>query len=98
MYPYGDRAPAWGEKGPVPSLRVKVIRDGIEDYDLLSLLDEALKEQEGNLPESLVKKIRSALSVPPPLVTSLAEYSGDPEVLDRERNEVMDLLEACAGK
>lgn len=68
-----------GVDGPVPSIRLLNIRDGIEDYEYLCLLEERYGNEKT---EEIVSR----------LVTSFTEYSRDPKKLDTVRKEIAKLL------
>ena len=67
-----------GPDGPLPSVRSMMIRDGIDDYDLLTLL------QEMN-PESDLLDVS-------PVCRSTDDYTHDPAVLDAHRVRVLEAL------
>lgn len=74
---------------PLPSLRLEVIRDGIEDYDLLSLLrdlrEEALQSPARHKYRGLIARAGELLAVRPAVVRDLTHYTSDPTVILRER-------------
>lgn len=71
-----------GINGPVPSVRLLNIRDGIEDYEYLCLLEK--KRGRGAVDEAISK-----------LVKSWTEYSQDPGQLDEVRKEIAGVLSAA---
>jgi len=77
VYP-GDRV---GIPGPVSSIRLELLRDGIDDFDYLTLF-ERLRGREATL--------RATRRV----TTSLDDYSVDPAVLDGVRRELAIGIEA----
>ena len=74
-----------GIHGPVTSLRLKIIRDGIEDYDLFTLAEQVLGR------DALVEKI---LSVTP----SLVEVTADGDTFCEVRREIGCALEAALAE
>lgn len=71
--------------GPVSSIRLEAVRDGLEDYDYLALL----ADREGRpAAEAYVAK----------LVTSLTEFNRDPAALARVRQAIAERLEAAASR
>jgi hypothetical protein len=66
--------------GPVSSIRLENIRDGLEDYDYLALLGDAKGR---DVAEAYVAR----------LVKSLTDFSRDPAALDRVRTEIADQLD-----
>ncbi|MEN8248184.1 MAG: glycoside hydrolase domain-containing protein [Bacteroidota bacterium] len=80
-------------EGPVPSLQLEILRDGIEDYDYLVLLEKALKES-GDKNQKFVKKAQKLLSLPESLVKSATEFNKDPQAMIQYRNKIGELLDA----
>jgi hypothetical protein len=77
---------------PLPSMRLEVIRDGIEDYDLLSLLAECrakvLAGPGRDRHRDLIGKAAELLAVRPKVVRDMTHYTGRPEAILAERQEV----------
>lgn len=69
-----------GIDGPAVSLRMKIIRSGIEDFDLFTLSEKALGRK------AVTERILSA-------VPSLVEVAGDGEAFLRIRNSIGDTLD-----
>jgi len=88
-----------GPDGPLPSLRLEAMRDGLEDYDLLwqARADTAALQERGVAltPEltALQQRVASLSSPGNELVQSLTEYSEDPAALERARCEVGSYVE-----
>jgi predicted MPP superfamily phosphohydrolase len=81
--------------GPVPSIRLELLRDGIEDYEylhLLSVLLEAARAR-GGVDQALLGRAQQLLAVDAALVESLRNYSRDPQVLLRQRDDLAFLIE-----
>lgn len=74
-----------GVDGPVGSIRIEYIRDGIEDYMYLKMIERELGKAEAD-------KYISRIS------TDLLEYNEDPEVLLQARYEMGQALEECFSK
>jgi predicted MPP superfamily phosphohydrolase len=80
--------------GPVPSIRLEVLRDGIEDYEYLHLLGQLLEEARARGVEpGLIAQAARLLTVDPALVESLRNYSKDPQVLLRQRDDIAFVIE-----
>jgi hypothetical protein len=85
---------------PVPTIRLENYRDGLEDYACVRILEEAirLKEDKGDsLTEAdrrWLAEAKAAIEVPSALVTSLTEFSRNPQELSAWRNKVAGLIEA----
>jgi hypothetical protein len=94
---YPPRAFADGRtriEGPVPSLRLELIRDGIEDFEYFWLLRDTAErvEQRGLAPER-VAEARRLLDVPASLVASTSQYGADPDGLHAHRRAVAEMIE-----
>jgi hypothetical protein len=74
-----------GPDGPLATIRLENLRDGMEDLAYYQLLRRLLRAR--GLPPA-------AADVPPELVTDLATYSHDPVVLSAERERLAALIEA----
>jgi hypothetical protein len=79
VYP-GDRV---GIAGPVSSIRLELLRDGMDDFEYLTLF-EKLRGQEAM--QALTRRA----------TTSLNDYTSDPLVLDGLRLEMAEALEQAA--
>jgi len=89
-----------GTDGPVASLRLKIMRDGLEDYEYLYLLNEKIIEAEqrglGLLYPELIENSKKLLEIDNSVVTSLSKYTKEPnKILDR-REEVAQMIESLA--
>jgi hypothetical protein len=74
---YGDGRLLYpGKEGPIGSIRLANIRDGLEDYEYLWLLAERSKSRE------------AAREACRPVAESLTEFSRDPAVLEAQREEI----------
>ena len=85
-----------GPDGPLTTIRLENIRDGIEDYeyywllrDLIAKAEQAPLSAEG---KATVERARALLSVPDALLTSVTEYSEDPATLSLQREELATML------
>jgi hypothetical protein len=67
--------------GPVSSIRLENIRDGLEDYDYLGLLADA-------------QGYEAAKKYVGRLVKSMTEFTRDPAALTAVRDEIADQIEA----
>lgn len=84
-----------GALGPVPSIRLAVLRDGIEDHDYLSLLEELVgrARARGIGGGALLDEADALTQVPPELVQSPREFSRDPAALLARREAVAGMIE-----
>ncbi len=80
------------DETPLPSLRLEVVRDGIEDYDMLCVLRdayEALMASEARREHRrLLAEAAALLSVRPTVARDLTHFTDDPRAIIREREAV----------
>lgn len=84
---------------PVPTIRLENYRDGLEDFAYFRILEEAVHRKEGKQDVSAAERqwladAKKALEIPPTVVTSLTEYSRNPEPLVAWREQLAVLIEA----
>ena len=82
-----------GADGPVPSIRLKTVRDGVQDYEYLVMLSDrirALRRQGGA--ESLLERANEARNLQA-LMPNLIEFSRDPERLEERRVRIARMIE-----
>lgn len=83
---------------PLASIRLECIRDGIEDYEYLTLLSGLIERAEA-LPEAqrpdetLLAQARELASVPPAISEDMTHFTKDPRVLLERREAVGDMIE-----
>jgi len=91
--PPGDTHIAYpGRDGPLSSLRLEAMRDGLEDYEYLKLLEEEIKKVKEKLGGRALKEPfeRRALELCMRVVPSITGYTRDPEVLMEVRREIVE--------
>lgn len=89
--------PGPAEVGPLPSIRVENIRDGLEDYEYLYQLRTMVSLVGRCTPstpqaQAWLQNARALLAVPGNVVTSIATYTRDPAVLDDFRRQVAEAI------
>ena len=81
-----------GPTGPVPTIRLENMRDGLEDYEYLTLLKSTTRiiNRCPTTPEQLtfVSEANALLAMPVEVVTDLTAYTRDPAVLYNFRQQV----------
>ena len=77
---------------PVPTIRLENFRDGLEDYAYAKILESRLTSR-ADKNDEWGKKARKLLSVPREVVDTLSNFTDDPAVVYRWRNEMADLIE-----
>ncbi|MFC1646263.1 glycoside hydrolase domain-containing protein, partial [Candidatus Omnitrophota bacterium] len=83
-----------GKNGPVDSIRLEAIRDGIEDYEYFYLLNgykEVLKEKNARSPH--IKAIEKLLAIEEDIILSPSSYTQDQTKLLKKREEVARKIE-----
>ncbi|HPA19276.1 MAG TPA: DUF6067 family protein [Verrucomicrobiae bacterium] len=96
----GDGLLLYPGKGmePLPSIRLEVIRDGIEDYECLALLSRTV-ERAMSLPADkqpapqLMEKSRGLCKVPESISRRLDDYTKDPGAIFERRRKINDAIE-----
>ena len=85
--------------GPVPSMRLEVLRDGIEDYEYLYLLRELVGRvrampaaMSDGATQQMLGQAERLLNVDPALVDSLRHYASDPKILLEQRRLIAEVL------
>ena len=109
---FDDIAPGWkgdhgeglllypGPEGPLSSLRLENVRDGLEDYEYYALLESLLERVcvSGRATESggaaLLERARRLLAVNPAVVTDRANYTRDSGLWRRERQRLAEAIVA----
>ncbi len=80
LYPSAD--------GPVPSIRLAAIRDGLDDFDYLALLSERLRQaRAAGLSESLIRQGESALNLEA-ILPNLVQFTRDSSAFEAKRREI----------
>jgi len=89
-----------GADGPVPSIRLEVLRDGIDDYDYLTLLQQATEQAAQRVAaqpdagtQQLIDQAAKILAIDPEIASSMQDYTRDAGRLLRERDAIADLIE-----
>ncbi len=80
-----------GADGPVPTIRLKQLRDGLEDYFYWQLLQKAL-EDSSFMSQAWKKQAGEELKIRPELVHTLKDYAKDPQILLAQRERLAKLL------
>ena len=83
--------PGPAQDRPLSSIRLETIRDGIEDYELLYLLD-SLARRPGAGAEA-VRRAQEVLKVRPAVSRNLREFDRDGSEMDAERDVIAGLVE-----
>lgn len=73
---------------PVSSMRLEMLRDGIEDYEYLTLLRNLVEAFEKTHSESEARPFRELLETPDDITSSLTEFTWDPAPIEARRAAV----------
>jgi len=74
--------------GPVDSVRLELLRDGIEDYEYFVLLKRLLSEKAGKLDTTARAAYEALLVVPSEVSASLTRFTRDPEPIETHRDKL----------
>ena len=74
--------------GPVESLRLELLRDGIEDYEYFVILKRLLAEKGAKLDARTRANLEALLTVPPDVSSSLTRFTRDPATLETHRDKL----------
>jgi hypothetical protein len=78
--------------GPVPSLRLEILREGIDDYDYMMLLEDCIRSARSDQ-HNLVKKAKQVLNVGGEVFETEKEYTKNSEILAKYRQQMGNLLD-----
>ena len=81
---------------PVSSIRWEAIRDGIEDYEYLSILKRLITEKKITLQKEELKKYEDMIKTPSSISSSLTSYTQRPEPILKRRAEIARAIEALS--
>jgi hypothetical protein len=73
---------------PVSSIRWEMLREGIEDYEMLYLLRELLQQHADKLPAERQAAYAKLLKVPPEITRSMTSFTFDPRPILKHREAV----------
>lgn len=80
---------------PIPSIRLNIIRDGIEDYEYFSLLRKIIDEQKENGENiHLISQAEALLQIPNYIVTNNKVFSKNENHLISYRKQIADMIES----
>ncbi len=79
--------------GPVDSIRWEQLRDGLEDYEYLSILRRRLAERRAVLPAETYQRLARLLEVPENISQSLTQFASDGVPIEQQRDRVARAIE-----
>ena len=97
MYPPEAAATGLQEEtildGPVDTIRWEILRDGVEDYEYLVILQRLLEEERGQLSKRDIKRAEHLLTVPDDITSNMRSYTKDPVPIARQRARIAEMIE-----
>jgi hypothetical protein len=79
--------------GPVDTIRWEMLRDGIEDYEYLVILRDALQKNENKLSDEERKQFSALLNVPEDIEADLKRFTRDPAPIEARRAQIARAIE-----
>ncbi|MEL7087340.1 MAG: glycoside hydrolase domain-containing protein, partial [Planctomycetota bacterium] len=83
---------------PVASIRFEMLRDGVEDYEYLTILKDLALAHENELSADELSKIQTLLEVPAEISTSLTSWTKVPEPIEERRDAVARAIEEIRNR
>lgn len=74
--------------GPVDSLRWEMLRDGVEDYEYMTILRNLLREKAASVSPEQKQRFESLLEVPAAITSSMTSFATDPAPIEAHRHTV----------
>jgi hypothetical protein len=74
--------------GPVDSVRLEMLRDGLEDYEYFAALKRLLAEKGGKLDPRTRANYESLLTVPAEVSKNLTSFTADPAPIEEHRDKL----------
>jgi hypothetical protein len=80
-------------EGPVDSIRWEMLRDGIEDYEYMAILERLIQERGKVLSMRARGRYLSLLEVPEDITKDMKRFTTDPEPIEKRREAVARAIE-----
>ena len=74
--------------GPVETLRLEILRDGIEDYEYFVILKRLMTEKGAKLDPRARANYEALLTVPADVSASLTSFTRDPATIESHRDKL----------
>lgn len=78
---------------PVDSIRFEMLRDGVEDYEYLAMLERLLKKHGASLTETQRAQYAALIEVPEDISADLTHFTKDPAPIESRRAAVARAIE-----
>ncbi len=82
---------------PVSSIRWEMLREGIEDYEMLWLLRDLLRQKGDRLAAERRKELENLLVVPPDITTNMTTFTKSPKPIYEHRRKVAEAIEELSA-
>jgi endonuclease/exonuclease/phosphatase family metal-dependent hydrolase len=79
-------------EGPVSSIRWEMLREGIEDYEYLSMLKRLIEERRDELSTADVERYEGLLEMAPAISESMTSFTKTPDPIMRRRRELAEAI------
>jgi hypothetical protein len=79
---------------PVASIRLEMLRDGLEDYEYMVILKALLKTQGDRLETARRKQYEDLLKVPKSITESMTQFTSDPAPIEQHRLKLARAIES----
>jgi hypothetical protein len=83
-------------EGPVDSIRLEMLRDGIEDYEYLAILRRLLAQRGARLEARQRADFTALLEVPAEITKDMTTFTKDPGPIERRREAIARAIEALS--
>ena len=74
--------------GPVETIRWEILRDGIEDYEYLSILNRLIKDKKDKLTHQQHAEYTALLEVPENITRDMTTFTKDPSPIEAHRDQI----------
>ncbi len=78
---------------PVSSIRWEMLREGIEDWEMLYLLRELLQRERDRLSDARRQEFERLLDVPPEITADMTKFTTDPRPIHARRAAIAQAIE-----
>ena len=78
--------------GPVESIRWEMLRDGIEDYEYLAILDRLLKARKDKITAGQYDEFANLLIVPEDITKDMTTFTKDPAPVEARRDRIARVI------
>jgi hypothetical protein len=83
---------------PVTTIRWEALRDGMEDFEYLSMIKRVIAQKRDRITPAEVAEYEALLVVPSTISESLTEWTKDPAPIDARRQEIARAIEELLAK